>query len=234
MIPSDLPDPARRFLTHALVDPDVDHDAVELDVEGRIKLGKRWLAFESTLKIEALRAFRWTASVHGGLLRICGHDEYADGHGEMLWRAYGLIPVMRADGPDITHAARGRAALEQVFLPCALARPEVTWSETEDGWARAAWQLDGEDVAIELHVDGNKHLSEVRLQRWSDAEGTPWRFVTFGARTEGTIEGAGLRLPAQVVAGWFYGEPRFEDEGRFFDGRITGIRAVPVSPPKAP
>ena len=200
-------------------------EVVEVDMEGRIKLKARWYDFRSTLRVGALQSFRWDARVHGGALRFSGHDQYVAGKGEMDWRAYGLVPVVHEDSPDITHSARGRAALEQVFLPAALARPEVLWAETSDGWARASWVLDGEEVEVDLRLDPEGTITAVRSQRWSDAEGRPWRHLPFGGTCEGEVEGDGLVVPARFTVGWFYGTARWP-EGRFFEGEVTGLRVL--------
>lgn len=220
----DLPELARRYLRHSVRDRATDYDAVIVDMQGRIRLKDKWLDFTSTLEVEALSAFSWSASIHRGLMRFSGHDQYKGGHGEMLWRLYGLLPVMKSDDENISHSARGRAALEQTFLPSALARAEVTWLDTTDGWVQASWVLDGERVAIDLDVAEDGALRAVRMQRWSDADGTPWHFVTFGADVKAEASFSGLVIPTEISAGWFYGEPRFDEDGRFFEGHVTGLR----------
>lgn len=220
-----LPPVTQRYFERCLADRARDIEVVIVDITGKLKLEKRWYDFESTLEVGALCAFRWTATVHDGLVRFSGHDEYRAGHGRMDWRLFHLVPVVHADDPDVTRSARGRAAIEQIFLPAALARPEVQWSETGEGWARAAWVINGEEVAIELKIDGRGAVHGVRMQRWSDAEGEPWRMVSFGADARGEVEAEGLVVPEEVTAGWFYGSQRW-DEGRFFGGRVTGLRRL--------
>jgi hypothetical protein len=219
----DRPELARRYLRHALGDVPPDPAGIDVDLVGRLKLGETWYDFESTLEVDRLSGFRWNARVHRGGIRFSGHDEYRNRHGEMLWRLYGLFPVVRDDSADVTESGRGRAALEQVFLPSALARPEVTWSMAEPGWARASWELDGEDVALDYQIAEDGRLKALRTQRWSDAEGMPWHYVTFGGDIYEEARFAGMMLPSRLTAGWFYGEPRWS-EGRFFEGEVTGAR----------
>lgn len=214
-----------RYLSRCVEEASRGVNAVSVGLEGRLKLKGQWYDFDSTLRVEALSGFRWEARVRRGLVRFSGHDAYEGGHGEMIWKLYGLIPVVREDGEDVTHSARGRAAMEQVFLPSALARDAVEWSETPAGWAQACWTIDGEEMRVELNLTPEGELRAVQMQRWSDAEGTPWRHVTFGANVDGSYHGAGMRVPAKVEAGWFYGTERWE-EGRFFEGRVTGLEVV--------
>lgn len=214
-----LPEPVARYLSRSAA---ADVDVLDVDLDGRLKLNGQWYDFASTLTIEPLAGYRWAARVHRGPIRFSGADDY-DGHGHMLWKLYGLVPVVRAGGDDVTHSARGRAALEQIFLPCALARPEVDWSDAGDGWFRAGWVLDGHEVGLDLQLDPEGRLHALRTQRWSDAEGTPWREVTFGGDVLAEGSFAGMVLPSRVAAGWFYGEDRWE-EGRFFEARVTGAR----------
>ena len=222
MIAIDRPDPVKAYLERAVAEAAQDITAVTIDLEGRIRLGDAWYDFTSTLEVASLSAFHWRARVRRGVVRFRGFDRYADGVGAMRWRLFGVLPVVRGEGADVTRSARGRAALEQVFLPSALARPEVSWSVGEDGWLRAAWGLDGEPVAIELDTSPDGRLRAVRSRRWSDAEGAPWRMLWFGSeiRREACI--AGLTVPAEFSAGWFYGDPRWQ-EGQFFEGRVVGL-----------
>lgn len=217
-----MPDLARKYLRRAIGSAPLDLDAVRVRMEGRLKLNGTWYDFGSTLDVDALSGFRWEAAVQRGLVEFEGHDEYHDNHGEMLWKLYGLLPVVKASGADVTHSARGRAALEQIFLPMALALPEVRWTETSDAWQRATWRLDGEDVSIELNVDPDGRLRAVRARRWSEADGKPWHFVTFGCEVIEEGFHAGLTVPGKFVAGWFYGEPRW-DEGQMFEGAVSDI-----------
>ncbi len=216
-----VPPPVGRYLARA--GGAADARAIEIDLQGRLKLNEQWYDFESTLAVSSLEGFRWSARVRNGLVRFAGEDSYTAGRGHMLWKLYGLIPVVRGEGVDVTHSARGRAAMEQVFLPCALARPEVDWRLTPDGWCRARWVLDGHEVHLELDLDAEGRLRAVRTQRWSDAEGEPWHEVTFGGEVVGEVDCDGLRLPETVTAGWFFGGERWE-EGRFFEATVLSAR----------
>ncbi|HMV68835.1 MAG TPA: hypothetical protein PKA64_18440 [Myxococcota bacterium] len=219
----ELPEVVRRYLSRAVAPEARWIRAVDVDISGRIKLRSAWYEFSSSLEVEALSAFRWSANVHRGLVSFSGHDAYQKGHGEMFWNLYGVIPVVSAEDEDVSHSARGRAALEQVFLPSALASEAVRWSETPDGWARASFTIDGEEMALELDVGPEGELRAVRMQRWSEAEGPDWHFVTFGAEVVGEVSAHGLTVPRMLKAGWFYGTPRWED-GCFFEGEVTALR----------
>lgn len=216
------PEAVQRYLKRAVTDEARAITSVTVALQGRLRLKDTWYDFTSTLQVDALRAFCWRASVRRGLVRFRGLDRYQDGRGEMIWRLFGLLPVVRASDEDVTRSARGRAALEQVFLPAALARPEVRWSLTDDGWLRAAWALDGHPVAIELSVGPDGQLRAVRSSRWSDAAGMPWRHVPFGGTLQGEVRHAGLAVPESVSVGWFHGEPR-EAEARFFEATVTDL-----------
>lgn len=222
-----LPELARRYLAHAVA-PDAHWiRGVDVDITGRIKLRSAWYEFDSTLEVDALSAFRWSATVRRGLLSFSGHDSYQKGHGEMFWSLYGVIPLVKAEDDDVSHSARGRAALEQVFLPSALASDRVRWSVTEDGWARATFSIDGEEMELEMDVEVDGSLKAVRMKRWSEAEGPQWHFVMFGAELIGEHAEHGLVVPRMLKAGWFYGTPKWE-EGCFFEGEVTALRVRPV------
>mmetsp|Transcript_12432 Transcript_12432/g.27148 ORF Transcript_12432/g.27148 Transcript_12432/m.27148 type:complete len:224 (-) Transcript_12432:341-1012(-) len=222
-----IPELSARYLHRSVARDARDALKVEVDLVGRLRLNDKWIDFQSTLSVDALSGFHWKAKAHRGLLYIFGHDEYKDGHGEMLWKLYGLIPLVHAENDDITHSARGRAALEQIFIPSALQSPLVQWTVTDDGWTRASWDLHGEVQNLEMKVGVDGAITAVRMQRWSNANGTPWKFVTFGADIACVQEFNGLTVPAQFTAGWFYGDPnRWETEGKFFEAHVTALRRM--------
>jgi len=89
----------------------------------------------------------WIARV-GGVVE--GVDGYADGQGAMQWKLLGLIRLLHAQGPDVSHSAAGRVAAEAVWVPTALLpRFGVTWQAADAHHLTASYRLD--DVELEAH-----------------------------------------------------------------------------------
>ncbi len=43
----------------------------------------------------------------------------------MRWKLFGIVPVMRADGPDVSRSAKGRLELESLWLPSVLVGRDI-------------------------------------------------------------------------------------------------------------
>jgi hypothetical protein len=51
---------------------------------------------------------------------ISGFDQYVAGQGQMRWRLLRLLPMVQAQGPDLSRSAAGRVVGEAIWLPTAL------------------------------------------------------------------------------------------------------------------
>lgn len=96
----DLPAPVRRFLLRAIAAGTPLADSVQLEMHGTLRLApdRDPVPFVAEQLLAPPERFVWRARTTGGLFRIRGFDRYGEGKGEMRWRLWGLIPVVRADG----------------------------------------------------------------------------------------------------------------------------------------
>src|SRR5512135_1367402 len=113
-----LPEPARRWLSHAIAPGTPLWSSVELTMHGRIKLG-RWRPFTARQVLSPPGGYTWAATARLAGLPVTGYDRLSCGAGEMRWRLLRLIPVLTAAGPDITRSAYGRMAGEIALIPTA-------------------------------------------------------------------------------------------------------------------
>jgi hypothetical protein len=135
-----LPEPARRYIEHAITPGPQLATSVRLRMRGSIKLG-RWVRFEAEQVIHAGRGFMWAARVP--LLTIPlirGFDRLLDGAGEMRWKLFGVVPIMSASGADITRSAVGRMEAESLWLPTMLVRDDVKWTARDGRHAVATFR----------------------------------------------------------------------------------------------
>jgi hypothetical protein len=125
-----VPELARRFLLAAIAPGTPLAVSARLGMRGSIKLGGRWLTFRAREVLSPHRGFAWAARLGGVMV---GSDRYSDGRGAMNWSLLGLIPVVRADGGDVSRSAAGRGSGEAVWVPTALLpRFGVTWTVADD------------------------------------------------------------------------------------------------------
>ena len=120
-----VPEPARRYLLHALSEGAPLAQAVRLRMHGEIKLGTRWRPYTADQVLRWDRGMVWRAQVKWGLASVRGFDRVVDGQGEMRWKLLGLIPLVSARGEDVTTSALGRMHVESIWLPSLFLGPDA-------------------------------------------------------------------------------------------------------------
>lgn len=214
-----LPPAAQRYLLHALAPGARLAHAARLHMSGTIRLDDTWCPFEAVQVLRWDRGFVWKASVRRGGLPVIGSDRWVDGEGSMKWRLLGIIPVMTADGPDITRSAAGRLHIETMWLPSVLLDSNVQWLSRDGLHPEAVIRAHDEESHIELAIDDRGRVRTGQLSRWGSPEGRELHYVDFGAIVEDEATFEGITIPTKLRIGWFFGTPRFEEEGEFF--RVT-------------
>jgi hypothetical protein len=217
-----LPEPAQRFLLAAIEPGTPLARSVEVAMEGTIVLDPERgpIAMEAVQVLAPPDGFIWSARTWGGLMRIRGYDRFSHGEGEMRWKLFGLIPVMRAQGADVTRSAAARLAMESLMMPAFLL-PGVSrgaspaWEEVDDRHARFRVVIGGEEVVTTVEVDPDGRPLRAWAQRWNEGS-----YERFEVQFDGEISADGYRIPSSIVAGWRLGDP---DEFRFFDATVTRL-----------
>jgi hypothetical protein len=218
-----LPEPVRRYLRAAIAPGTPLATAARIHMRGQIKLG-RWVPFRAEELLAPHHGFHWAARAAGV---IGGFDRYAGGQGQMRWRLLGLVPVMAADGPDLSRSAAGRIVGEAMWVPTALLpRFGVDWSATDDHHLSARWHIDTHQAALELVVDDQGRLREGVFQRWGDPDRTGrYGLHPCGGEVTAYVTFGGQSVPAEGRAGWFYGTDRWA-EGEFFRYQLTSVEPL--------
>jgi hypothetical protein len=215
----DLPEPARRWLTHAIAPGTPMWQSVELTMRGQIRLGA-WRPFTARQVLAPPRGFVWAATARLFGLPVTGFDRLSSGSGQMRWRLGGLIRVMSATGPDVTRSAAGRLAGEMTLVPTTF--PAATWTPgSDDDRVVVTWRIDDEVESAELHIGPDGRLLGVLVQRWGNPDGAPFGRYPFGVAIEAERSFSGVTIGSVLRAGWWWGTDR-QPEGEFFRAEITG------------
>jgi hypothetical protein len=215
---ADLPEAARRWLTHAIAPVTPLWPSVVLTMHGEIRLGS-WRTFTATQVLAPPRGFIWAATARFFGLPVTGFDRYSSGSGQMNWRLAGLIPVMTSTGADIARSAAGRLAGEMALVPTAFRG--ATWTPGADNdHTVATWQIDDHQESAEFTVGADGRLLGVVMQRWGNPNGEPFGRYPFGVAVEAEKTFAGVTIGSQLCAGWWWGTDR-QAEGEFFRATIT-------------
>lgn len=221
-------EPVRRYFRAAVAPGTALARAGRIRMRGSIKLANRWVPFRASELLAPLHGYSWPATVAGGLLR--GSDTYGDGVAAMTWKLLGLVPVIRAGGPDVARSATGRAAVEGIWVPTALLpRYGVRWRAVDDHRLVADIPFGHDCVPLHLTIDGEGRVCSAHLDRWNDTDGMgrfdwcPFGIEVVASRTFRN----GITMPAEGTGGWFQGTDRWSD-GQFFRYRIFDLALVPA------
>jgi hypothetical protein len=213
-----LPEPARRYLEHAITRGTSLASAARLRMHGEIKLG-RWRRFHAEQVTHADRGFVWYATVPlVGVPLIRGFDRLVDGAGEMRWKLLGIVPVKTASGPDVTRSAVGRLEAESLWLPSTLVRTGVKWTARDARHATATFR---DSNTVDFTINERGRLESIRLQRWGNPGGGAFRSVDFGAVIEEERTFEGYTVPTRVRVGWYFGSSQFDADGEFFRATVN-------------
>jgi hypothetical protein len=217
-----LPDPARRYLAHAIEPGTHLATAVRLRMRGEIKL-HTWLPFTASQVIAPGMGMRWEARVGRFPLVISGFDVVHKGRGAMRWRLLGLVPVMTTTGPDIDQASTQRLQAELVWLPSALLpQPDVVaWSVDATGRAQATSTQFGWTTSIRYETEPDGRLTSMDLERWGNPDAkAPSVLHAYGARVEAEGSFGGYRIPTQLSVAWAHARDDAYEEREYFRGEI--------------
>lgn len=204
-----LPEPARRWLEHAIAPGTLLRTSVELTLHGQIRLG-RWRDFTARQALAPCEGYVWASQTRLAGGPVTGFDRLTHDEGEMrhVWR--GRVPVTIASGPDVTRSAAGRLVAELPLVPAAALSPSLTWHPVDDTEVVLSVPCAGRRHDVSLRVEPSGALRDVRLLRWAKVGHTPYLPHLFVATFEGEATFDGFTVPRQVVAG-------YEEPGRPLD-----------------
>lgn len=235
---ADLPDPARRLLLASLPVGAPLAPGIELEMAGEIRLAGRWLPFTARQILVAGVGFVWRPVVGGRILRFVGADVLGpaarpgdrEHHASMNFRLHGLVPVVRASGPDVARSAAGRLAAETVaWLPQQLTpQAGARWRANGTDRAVVAVPVPDGTLDVDVTVDDDGRLCELGLERWNGSA-TPPRPQPFGGHVDTVRRFEDVAIAERGVVGWNWREPD-QPEGEFFRFSITAARFLGAHP----
>ncbi|MFP4692268.1 MAG: DUF6920 family protein [Halothece sp.] len=212
---SEIPQPAKRYLEHAIAPGTQLASTVRLKMHGEIKL-QNWSSFQAEQVINWDQGFIWQATAWVKGLPILGSDRLINGKGTMQWKLLGLFPVMTAS--DVTRSAIGRMQGESIWLPGVLCRPGVKWKALDEFEAEATLTRWGETTQLILNISPTGQLNSIRFQRWGHPQNNG--YGNFGGYLEQESSFSGYTIPTKVRVGWDFTGDHFQGEGEFFRATI--------------
>lgn len=212
-----LPSAAARWLSRVVPAGLSGPRTIELAMDGDIRLGHRWHRFRAREVLVPEQGFVWAARCRLAGLPVRGHDAYVDGLGSTRWQLLG-VPVVSAEGPDVSLSARQRLAAESVLLPPSLVGQPWSNGATSDTACFMHQGADGDvRVPVTIQVAENGRLERVSLRRWSDPGGGRFALHEFSVDFDAEfVTAEGFRIPDAMTASW----P--DHGGEFWRARIVG------------
>jgi hypothetical protein len=218
---SNLPAPAMRYLLHAIRPGTPLASSISLEMGGtmRLKPGQEWMPMKARQILAPPKGFVWRAEVGDGLMRFSGGDHYANGSGRVRFWLWGVIPLVQQEGINVSRAALGRMVCETIWLPSSLLPQRgVQWEASDDESARATMKIGDETVALNLFIEPDGRLREIRILRWGDqTEDGSFGYVPFGGQMQEERAFGGYTIPSKVAVGWRLGTDHYFE---FFRARI--------------
>ena len=109
-----LPEPARRYLVHAIAPGTPLAPAVRLRMDGAMRPapGGPQLSLAAEETLAPRRGFVWTARTRLFGLPVRVRDRYFDREGSVRVLVLGGVPLPSAGGADVTRSSRGRLVAE--------------------------------------------------------------------------------------------------------------------------
>lgn len=221
---ADLPAPAQRYFRHALRPGALLVPTVRIQMHGTIQLrkGGTRMPMQASELLAPPRGFLWEARAGAGLLRFSGADFYLESAGQMAFRIWDILPVVRASGPDIARSGRGRLAGEAVWNPAALLPGNgVSWQGQDERTARATVTINGEPLPLTMTIDADGRLRAVMLERWGNqTDDGSYALISFGMDVLEERTFGDYTVPSRVAGGWWYGSDRYFD---FFHAEVEQL-----------
>lgn len=211
---ADLPEPARRYLRHAIAPGTPLARIVRLEMDGSMlpRPGGPRVALAADEVLAPHVGFTWTARARMFGLPVRVRDHYFENEGGVSVTVLGVIPVARETGADVTRSSRGRLVAEAVWCPTALVGPDVHWERLDDDRARFTLTVDSDSIPVTIHVGLGGALREVTLERWGTVDVPSARPIPYGFEVHEMGTFGGVTLPVHLRGGWWYGTDRFDPE----------------------
>jgi hypothetical protein len=197
----DLPEPAGRWLRHAIAPQTPLRYCVELDQHGTINLGG-WRPFRAEQVLTPSAGYLWAETTRLFGLPIRGYDLLCDDRAEVRHRALNAITVARAHGPDLARSAGGRLAAEIVWVPAVALTSAVHWTPGDDSHVTALISYEQWTHEVTLTVAPSGAVQRVSVPRWARVGKQPWRTHLFEALLHEQATFDGYTVPLRTTAGY--------------------------------
>lgn len=198
----------------------------------RMRPGMGWLpaeAWQYNSAITVSRVFVMRVRF-AGMLPMTGRDTYVRGHGRMIGKLLGVIPVANGAGEEFDIGELSTYLNDGLLIaPSFLLRPEVTWTEVNDESFDVTLSDAGHNVTGRVFLDQRgAPVDFATTDRFAALPGGPRR-AEWRTPIPAWTRMRGRRLPGRFSAVWHLTEGEFS----YIEGSLDPASiAFNVSPPR--
>ena len=111
--------------------------------------------------------FIWTIRLHMPPgLPVAGRDKYAGGKGNMLIKAFSLVPIVNGKGDKIDQGTMLRYLGEIVWFPSAALSPYISWENVDSTSAKATMEYKGMKTSGIFTFDAEGNFISMNAERY--------------------------------------------------------------------
>lgn len=201
-----LPPVVRRWLVQSGFSLKLPRQ-VSITQHGRMRLKPegRWMPFSASQTFHPDHpGFIWRTQVDmmPGI-SFLGRDAFLQGHGHMLIKILGWIPVADASGPTTDQGTMLRYLGETVWFPAGALHPAIAWEQIDDTRARATITRDGQSASGLFTFTPEGRFVRFAAKRYYDRNGSStledWLITV---RPDGYRTINGYTIPASLDVTW--------------------------------
>jgi hypothetical protein len=176
-----LPPPVQQWLRHSGVIGRPPVQTVRLRQKGALRTSPKgkWMQADAVQYFNASDpAFVWQVDARmNAAMWFWGKDQYAQGRGNMLIKAYALVPLVNASGEKIDEGSMLRFLGELCWFPSAALSPYIHWQGIDAAHARATMRYRQMEASIDFEFQDGRLVSATAMRYMGnekDAARQPW------------------------------------------------------------
>jgi hypothetical protein len=217
-----LPDPATRYLRHALAPGAPLARSVDIHMTGMLRArDDDWVPFEAHGRICAEQGFLWQSRIAVmRRLSVSGVEWLLGDDAGLQYVLAGWWPVLERRSLEFARSAAGRMLTELVWLPSALTPQRgAHWQQGDADRAVVTPNNGSAPLTVVVAEDGGlREASMVRRRLTRDGTVV---VSPFGVAVEEEARFGEFKVPVRLAAGWGIGTDDWQD---FMRARVDDLR----------